>query len=438
VNATGTSVPAPIPTTFVAYLRSFGPGIITVLTWLSAGDIVGAAMSGGTYGYSLMWAFALCLLIRALFISAIARYQLCNIHGESVVDGLCRLHPWVAPLLFALTLLLAHAIGVFLQVGAIQACGYLFGTPATSLWTIGWCAILTGATLLAVFVRSFRSLEFVFFMLAGLLTITLVGLATLTLPSWSNVLAGLFIPTIPEASGAYSPRLVIAAMVGAVGGGLGNLIYTSFAREKGWVSPSYRRVQQYDLYFGLLVLIVLDLSVWILGAETFRGQTTTMSDVQSLAGIIGRTLGAIGYQLFYLGLLGAIFSSMVGNAFAYASLASDAYSIWRRTPRASSPRLRPEFRWFALWIVLSPLVWLCFGASNFISLTLLVNSAQVVLIPVLVVGIWVLNSQPALLADAHRNRPLDHALAAVLLLFSAASAWFSLEGIAELWKHWNS
>ena len=68
----GTAAGAPIPASFREYVASLGPGIITVLTWLSAGDIVGAATAGGSYGYSLMWAFSLCLVIRALFISLIA------------------------------------------------------------------------------------------------------------------------------------------------------------------------------------------------------------------------------------------------------------------------------------------------------------------------------------------------------------------------------
>ena len=37
---------APIPRTFGQYIRSFGPGIVIVLTWLGAGDVVDAAAAG--------------------------------------------------------------------------------------------------------------------------------------------------------------------------------------------------------------------------------------------------------------------------------------------------------------------------------------------------------------------------------------------------------
>ena len=50
---------APIPKTFGQYVRSFGPGLVVVLTWLGAGDIVEMGVAGGDYGYSLMWLLVL-------------------------------------------------------------------------------------------------------------------------------------------------------------------------------------------------------------------------------------------------------------------------------------------------------------------------------------------------------------------------------------------
>jgi Mn2+/Fe2+ NRAMP family transporter len=57
---TGTvPVPAPpIPRNFVEYVRSFGPGIVIVLTWLGAGDVVDMSTAGANYGYSLLWVLA--------------------------------------------------------------------------------------------------------------------------------------------------------------------------------------------------------------------------------------------------------------------------------------------------------------------------------------------------------------------------------------------
>src|SRR5690606_6996638 len=63
---------APIPTSFWGYVKSFGPGIVLVLTWLGAGDLVDNAMAGAHYGYALMWGLALALLVRYFLVSIIA------------------------------------------------------------------------------------------------------------------------------------------------------------------------------------------------------------------------------------------------------------------------------------------------------------------------------------------------------------------------------
>jgi Mn2+/Fe2+ NRAMP family transporter len=81
---------APIPKSFLDYLRAMGPGLVVVLTWLGAGDLVDSAVSGGSYGYALMWVLVLSLVIRWIFVSIIAKYQLCNERGETLMQGLMR------------------------------------------------------------------------------------------------------------------------------------------------------------------------------------------------------------------------------------------------------------------------------------------------------------------------------------------------------------
>src|SRR5215470_13115856 len=106
---TPASIPAPpVPRSASEYLRSFGPGIVVVLTWLGAGDVVDMGVAGANYGYSLMWVLVVALVMRFLFVSLIARYQLCNQYGEGVLDGLARLHPWFAPGLLVAAFAMGH------------------------------------------------------------------------------------------------------------------------------------------------------------------------------------------------------------------------------------------------------------------------------------------------------------------------------------------
>ena len=123
MNPTPSSSPSPpVPHSFLEYLRSFGPGIVIVLTWLGAGDVVDMGVAGSNYGYSLMWVLVAAVVVRFLFVSLIARYQLCNQHGESVLDGLARLHRWYAPALFVAVIIMGHVYGAYMTVGIGEVC----------------------------------------------------------------------------------------------------------------------------------------------------------------------------------------------------------------------------------------------------------------------------------------------------------------------------
>ena len=58
--------------------KLLGPGIIAVLSWLGAGDLITSSVAGASYGYAMMWVLAISLLLRFLIVNIIARFQLCN------------------------------------------------------------------------------------------------------------------------------------------------------------------------------------------------------------------------------------------------------------------------------------------------------------------------------------------------------------------------
>jgi Mn2+/Fe2+ NRAMP family transporter len=116
----------------MAYVKSMGPGIVLVLTWLGAGDIVSAATSGGNYGYALMWVFVLCLLFRYVFVSIIAKYQLCNQTGTSILGGLARVHRLYPPFILICAVLVGHSVETYLLTGASAALGASQASKAPS------------------------------------------------------------------------------------------------------------------------------------------------------------------------------------------------------------------------------------------------------------------------------------------------------------------
>ena len=416
----------PVPRSMLEYLRSFGPGFVIVLTWLGAGDVVDMGTAGANYGYALLWVFVVAILFRFLFVSLVARYHLCNQHGEGVLDGLVRLHPAYAPVLFFAAVVMSHVYGSYMTRGIGEVCRNVFGFGA--IWQ--WALACNGVALYLVFRQSYRALERVFLFFLAVLSASFVGCAVWTGFDPGEVARGLVRVEMPGRQGAYDPWHVTLAMIGAVGGSMRNLGYPYFLDAKGWRGPQYRRVQMYDLLLGIGAMLVLNLAVWVLGAELLFPDRQ-IEHLDDLPDLLSSTLGASGRLLFYAGIFSAIYTSIVGHATGLGCLGTHAWLRWRgRTvPSTADFRHHPCYRWIALVGLATPLVWTLPGMPGFVALTLTANGAQVILLPMLAGGLWWITASDRLIGREHRNRWWENALMATLF---ALATYFAFQAIRNL------
>lgn len=423
-----TEVPA--PRTFGAYVRSFGPGFVAVLTWLGAGDIVTAAVAGGNYGYSLTWALVLALAVRWFFVDAIARYQLCNPHGRGVVSGLAALHRAYPPFLLIAALLSGHLMNAYMFVGIGEVTRALVGVGPNWLG-----AICAAALLLALVLRPrYARIERVFKLFLALLSVSLLGCAIAVGPDVAAIARGLITLSLPRQTGGFDALLVVVGMIGAVGGALTNLTYPYFLEQKGWRRPEHRKLQSYDFLLAVLVVIALDLAVWTLGAELVHAAGGRIDDLDGLTGLLSEILGPAGRVLFELGLLSAIFTSLLGVALGFGYLVADAHRCWRRPGAPEGERDLSIYRGAVLWLVLSPLAWALLGDVDFVGLTLLVSAVVVPLIPALAGGLWRLTASAGHIGAEHRNRWWENALMAAIF---ALALWGSVEALRSTLSVWH-
>jgi Mn2+/Fe2+ NRAMP family transporter len=423
--------PPPVPRTFAEYLRSFGPGIVIVLTWLGAGDIVDMAVAGSSYGYSLMWMLVLAVFMRFVFVSLIARYQLCNPHGEGVLDGLTRIHRIYAPVLLVAAVVMGHVYLAYMTVGSAEVCRNLLGFGQTWQWAITCNAV----ALALVFRPSYERLETAFKVFLAVLSVSFLGCAVWVGPDLAGVAQGLFRWELPEQKGHFDPLLVATAMIGAVGGSIMNLVYPYFLEAKGWRGPQYRRVQFYDLLLGVVMMIVLNLSVWTLGAELLYPDGH-IKDLDDLPRLLTGVVGLWGRALFYVGIFAAIYTSVLGHAAGLAYLGAHAWLRWQagRGPITADYREHPLYGAIAVWCLVSSLVWALPGMPGFVTLTLLSNTAQVVLLPMLAGGLWWITSDPRCIGRQHRNRWWEHLVMAALFYLAVRSAYHAIGSIAAFFR----
>src|SRR5215213_423595 len=420
--------PPPVPRSFTEYLRSFGPGIVIVLTWLGAGDVVDMATAGANYGYALLWVFVIAILFRFLFVSLIARYQLCNQHGEGVLDGLARLHPLYAPVLLVAAVVMGHVYGSYMTRGVGEICRNVFGFGA--IWQ--WAILCNGIAFYLVLQPGFRRLELIFFFFLAVLSVSFLGCAIWVGFDPGEVARGLIRVEMPGKQGVYDPGHVALAMIGAVGGSLMNLVYPYFLDAKGWRGAQYRRVQLYDLLIGIVAMLVLNLAVWALGAELLYPDRH-IENLDDLPKLLSTLLGEPGRILFYAGIFSAVYTSIIGHAAGLGRLGTHAWLRWQAGsgPISQDFRNHPCFLWIAVSCLVTPLVWTLPGMPGFVALTLAANSAQVILLPLLAGGMWWITASKRLIGAEHRNRWWENLLMGVLFslaVYFALAAFVSLMG----------
>ena len=416
---------ATVPRSFSQYLRSMGPGIVVALTWLGAGDMVDSAVAGGHYGYSLMWAMVIALFVRFAFVSIIAKYQLCNQHGESVMAGLRRIHPWLPWIVGAIGLMFVHFYGSYMVKGTGEASARLLGFLPAGAWSVLWVCIA------AVFLYrgGYRHVEIIFYGFLIMLSVSLLGVAVWSGPDPVAAVKGALLFDVPEQTGQFSALLVILSLIGAVGGSISNLLYPYFMQQKGWRGPKFRRLQTYDLAFGTLVLVILNLSVWTIGAEVLNPRGITLKDIDDLASLLTIALGALGGPIFYLGVFAALYSSVIGSATGYGLLCVDVVNVSRPSnplpARHAFLSQLSVYRIVVAWGLFSPLIWSLPGMPGFVFLTVVANAGTVMVLPLLSGSLWYITARKSYIGEAYRNKVWENSLMAGLFVLSLWGAYQS-------------
>lgn len=420
--------PAEVPRSFASYLRSFGPGLVVVLTWLGAGDIVEAGVAGGNYGYALMWVIVVALLMRFFFVSLIAKYQLCNPRGEGVLDGLARLHRLYPPFLLLVAVVMGHVYGAYMVVGVGETSARLVGRGATWQWAVLWTIVAWTLVFRPIWGR----VEAIFKVLLAVLSLSFLGSAVWVGISPSGIARGVLAFEMPQQTGRHDSLLIAVGMLGAIGGSLMNLVYPYMLERKGWRGPEYRRVQMYDFLLAVLVMIILDLAVWTLGAELVHAEGGTITDLASLTQLLAGAVGRGGEMLFYLGVFAAVFTSLVGHAIGLGWLSAHAWLRIQAGP-TSAARLdyenHPLYRAVVVWVLVSPLIWTLPNMPDFVTLTLIANSLQVVLIPLLAGGLWWITASERFIGSKYRTRTWENL---VMLVIFCLSLWGAVGAVLSV------
>ena len=417
---------APVPSSFLDYVRSWGPGIVIVLTWLGAGDLVDASVAGGNYGYALMWGLAIALIVRFGLVNFIAKFPLFNQRDMTLLGGFQAIHRWYPTVAVIACMVMFHFYNSYMVKGVGSALYHLtggYGDPGLAV--LAWSVVGVAVAWFITRRHIYAPVEKTMYVLLAILAISMIGGAIWLGPDWGAMAGGVVGFALPPKVGPFESLLVVISLIGAVGGSVANILYPYFMRDKGWTKPKHRKVQVYDLLFGVIVLIILDLAVWVMGAEVLNPKGLTVSSVDDMAKMLSETvLGNFGNVIFYLGVIGACFSSMIGFALGGPTVLKDLIKMnWPgRAQRYQDQNRDPWVQAAYYWIFVVPLFWAIPGMPGFVWLAVVVNGLSLVTLPLVSIGILIILNRRDLMG-VHKIGIFGNIFLVLLTLLAIYGAW---------------
>ncbi len=409
-------------------IKLLGPGVIAVLSWLGAGDLITSSVAGANYGYAMMWVLAVSLLLRYLIVNIIARFQLCNNQGMTILQGYAQLHPVFAWFMLAYALLMGHLMNAYMIKGA--------GEALAMLLRIDYPLLCSMAVVLAVWMLVGRNIyamiEGVMKVLLAVMTLAFLALAVMSGPDVAGIVKGTIGFSIPADEGVHGALLVAVSVIGAVAGSVANFVHPYVMREKGWVGPQHKRIQRNDLLFAVFVGIVINLAIWIVGAEILRPNSIEVKTLGDLGKALELFFGPIGWYIFFVGVFATLFASISGKTTAFPMLITDAFQHVkpeRRERYGKEFHNDPMHKWFMLFILVTPLAWSIPGMPDFVTLTIGVSALNIVGLPVISLGLLIMSNQKSLLGKAYRNNWFEN----IALAFATGLAlWVAFQLAVDL------
>jgi len=397
------------------------PGFLVAATGVGAGDLATASLSGSLLGVAILWAVVAGGFMKFILTEGLARWQLAT--GQTFLEGVAyRLGKIIGWLFLPYLLLWSFFVGSALM----GACGItlhamipIFKVAANGKLFFGILSSLLGLGL--VLAGGFGLFEKVMGICVGIMVFTVVLTAALVWPGTQEVMAGLFIPTIPDFQGSGIPWTI--ALIGGVGGTLTILCYGYWIREKGRTGPEAIQTCRIDLAVGYIMTVLFGLAMVIIGS-TIKVEGQGAGLLAILADRLQEPLGLLGRWLFLIGAFSAVFSSLLGVWQSVPYLFADIWTLFVKQTDADVSRDLTKILPYRLYLwamAFFPMIGLFMSFKEVQKLYSIIGAA---FIPLLAVALLILNGNRTWVGD-HVNRPITIIMLLATLAFFGILGWMA-------------
>ena len=362
-----------------------GPGIVVAATGVGAVDLVATLIAGAKFQYALVWCVVIGCIMKIVLVEGAGRYSLAT--GNTIYEGWSSLGRWTHVYFVPYIVIWGFVYGAAAMAGTGLALRSLFPVLGVAWW--GIIAALVGAAL--VWTGRYGLFEKVCAALVGLMFITMVGAALMTLPNLPEILSGLR-PMIPDEG-----LINVLALAGGVGGTITLAAYGYWLREKGWDTPGHMRLMRVDNTVAYTVTGIFVLATLIVGAELLYSTQITITDgdkgLLDLSHVLAERYGVWAGKIFLIGFFSAAMSSLLGVwngvSLMFADLVGHLRGLAEDDPARRAGGI--WYRAYILWLTIPPMTMMFLGKPIWLILAYGVLGA--LFMPFLSVTLlWILNT----------------------------------------------
>lgn len=393
------------------FLAIIGPGLLVAATGVGTGDLATGGFAGSMLGTAILWAVLVGALLKFIVTEGIARWQLAS--GTSVLEGVAT-HLGRIPLMIFLPYLVLWSF--FTASAMMSGCGValhalipVFENPEHGKIFFGASCSVIGAGL--VYAGGYQLFEKIMTLCIIVMFATVVLTAVLLWPGSAVVLKGILVPSIPDFAGSGLTWTV--ALIGGIGGTVTVLSYGYWIREEGRTSGDDLMTCRIDLGTGYLMTAIFGMSVVIIGS-TIEVTGSGARLIVAMAEQLGGAVGSFGKWLFLIGVVGAVFSSLLGTWQATPYIFADSWRLFRNPPAQAGEGLSidnksltnpdtssPLYRYYLFALAIIPIMGL-FVSFREVQKVYAVTGAFFV--PMLALALLLLNSREKWIGARFRNR----------------------------------
>lgn len=384
------------------WLSRLGPGFITAALVFGPGSLTVASTLGASFGYAHLWIIFTATLFMMLFTEMSVRIGLAT--DRSLLTTIR--NRWGSPVAFVI------GIGIFLVAASFQAgnavgAGLAFSELTDSSIT-PWIIFFTLVSISLLWFRSFyKILEKLMLLLVSVMIVSFVGTLLIIRPSLAGI-AGGFTFSLPSGS-----LLLAIAMIASSFSIVGAFYQSYLVQEKNWRRSEFREARAEGLS-GIAVLGGIGMVILICAAAVLHPLEVTIRSAADMGLAIEPLFGTFATSLFMVGLFGASFSSLIGNATIGGTLLGDAFGLDSRLSNRSTRLL------IMVVMVAGAAVAVRFGGIP-IDLIVFAQGVTIFIVPFIGIVLFMTANSVELLGDfANRRWQRLLGYAGLLLLFILA------------------